>query len=103
MFLCDNYTEHGWAFDVDLLYLCKLTGRSILEYPINWIEQEESKLTFADGVTSTFGLFKVFGEMGRGRCPKRLDCKLYDKDSVVCNYTRGHYGGRKATCYKGKV
>lgn len=57
-FLVKNYTETGWIFDVDLLYLCKKNNLKILEVPINWIEVKTSTLTFKDGLISVLKLFK---------------------------------------------
>jgi len=57
-FLLQNYTETGWIFDVDLLYLCKKNNLKILEYPISWRELKTSKLTFKDGIFSVLKLFK---------------------------------------------
>ncbi len=37
-------TVRQWAFDVELLYLCKLNNYKIKEFPTVWIEKEGSKL-----------------------------------------------------------
>jgi glycosyltransferase involved in cell wall biosynthesis len=58
-FLGKNILEKGWAFDVDLLYLCKLNNFSIKEHPVRWKDSEGSKLKFTDGVKSVFLLFKL--------------------------------------------
>lgn len=54
--LVKNYSEPGWIFDVDLLYLCKKRKFSIYECPIVWKDYEGSKLTFKQGVRSFFEL-----------------------------------------------
>jgi len=38
-----------WAFDVELLYLCKRFGFKIKEYPTVWHDQSGSKLTLRSG------------------------------------------------------
>jgi len=57
-FLAKNYTEVGWAFDVDLLYLCKKNNFKILECPISWSDAEGSKLTFKESISSVLKIFK---------------------------------------------
>lgn len=57
-FLIKNYSEPGWAFDVDLLYLCEKNKLSVYECPINWKDSTGSKLTFKDGLMSILKLFK---------------------------------------------
>ncbi len=57
-FLAKNYSEPGWAFDVDLLYLCKKNKLLICEYPITWGDPGGSKLTIKDGLISILKLFK---------------------------------------------
>ena len=42
-------TMHQWAFDVELLYLCKRFGFSIKEWPTTWYDQAESKLKICSG------------------------------------------------------
>jgi hypothetical protein len=38
-----------WAFDVELLYLCKRNGFTIKEHPTVWHDQSGSKLTLRSG------------------------------------------------------
>jgi len=57
-FLAKNYSEPGWAFDVDLLSLCKKNKLSVYEYPINWRDFRGSKLTVKEGILSVIKLFK---------------------------------------------
>jgi len=56
--LIKKYSEEGWIFDVDLLYLCKKNNFKILEYPIYWTDKMGSKLIFFDGVLSLFRLIR---------------------------------------------
>lgn len=57
-FLVENYSEIGWNFDVDLLYLCKKNGFEISEYPINWKDTEGGKVSTLDGIKAVLGLIK---------------------------------------------
>jgi len=57
-FLVKNYTEKGWNFDVDLLYLCKINGYVIKEHPINWKDTEGGKVSTIEGIKAVLGLFK---------------------------------------------
>jgi len=56
--LIKNYTETGWMFDIDLLYICKKRKKKILEYPIVWTDAEGSNLTFMDGIKSAMNTVK---------------------------------------------
>ncbi len=42
-------TVRQWAFDVELLYLCKKYGFRIKELPTVWHDQTDSKLTYRSG------------------------------------------------------
>ncbi len=57
-YLVLNNKEKGWAFDVDLLYLCKRRGYKIKEFPILWVENSGSHLTNIDGIKSVLKLIK---------------------------------------------
>ncbi len=57
-FLIQRITEKGWAFDVDILYLCKKNNFRVIEYPIFWSDCEGSKLTTIDGIKSLFKLIR---------------------------------------------
>lgn len=49
-----------WAFDVDLLYLCKKNGYKIHEIPTVWRDQDDSKLKIIGGGTRIISsLFKL--------------------------------------------
>ncbi len=54
--VADN-REFGWAFDVDLLNICKANNYKVLEVPINWKDTEGSKLSFFSGAKAAFKLF----------------------------------------------
>jgi len=54
--LLKNYSETGWIFDVDLIYLCKKNNLSILEQPIIWSDSPGSKLKFASEIKAVFQL-----------------------------------------------
>lgn len=49
-------TMQQWAFDVELLYLCKRFGFSIKEWPTTWYDQADSKLKIWAG-------FKMLGSL----------------------------------------
>jgi dolichol-phosphate mannosyltransferase len=57
-FLNENFSEKGWIFDIDLLYLCKKNKLIVYENPIIWRDAEGSKLSFKDGIFSILKLFK---------------------------------------------
>lgn len=52
-------TVHQWAFDVELLYLCKKYKFKIREYPTVWHDQADSKLTLRGGIRMLSSLFKL--------------------------------------------
>jgi len=53
-------TVAQWAFDVELLYLCKKNGFIIKEIPTVWHDQADSKLTLRGGLRMFGALFKVW-------------------------------------------
>jgi hypothetical protein len=52
-------TIQQWAFDVELLYLCKKFGFTIREIPTVWTDQEDSKLTLRAGLRMLKQLFSL--------------------------------------------
>ena len=48
-----------WAFDVEILYLCKKFGYSIKEIPTIWYDREGSKLRIRSGFIMLGSLFKL--------------------------------------------
>lgn len=52
-------TVRQWAFDVELLYLCKKAGFTIKEVPTEWHDQADSKLKIRSGFVMLKALFKV--------------------------------------------
>ncbi len=55
-----HFTLGQWAFDVELLYLCKKYKFTIKEAPTTWYDQEGSKLVlFSSGVSMLSSLFKL--------------------------------------------
>jgi dolichyl-phosphate beta-glucosyltransferase len=34
----------GWSFDVEILYLARLKGYTVIEVPVNWYYGEQSKV-----------------------------------------------------------
>ena len=57
-YLVKNSKEKGWIFDVELLNICKKKNYKILEFPINWQDDEGSHISTLDGIKSLFQLFK---------------------------------------------
>lgn len=53
-------TVTQWAFDVELLYLCKKAGYTVKEIPTVWHDQADSKLTLRGGLRMFSALFKVW-------------------------------------------
>lgn len=53
-------TVTQWAFDVELLYLCKKAGYTIKEITTVWSDQADSKLTLQAGLRMFSALFKVW-------------------------------------------
>ncbi len=53
-------TVTQWAFDVELLYLCKEAGFTIKEIPTVWHDQADSKLTLRGGLRMFGALFQVW-------------------------------------------
>lgn len=52
-------TVTQWAFDAELLYLCKKAGYTVIEIPTVWEDQAESKLTLKGGLRMLGSLFTV--------------------------------------------
>ncbi len=52
-------TVRQWAFDVELLYLCRKFNLSIREWPTIWYDQDDSKLTMKGGLRMLSSLFKL--------------------------------------------
>lgn len=58
--IAPQLTVAQWAFDVELLYLCKKHGFSIKEHPTIWHDQAESKLRVMRGGMKMLGaLFQI--------------------------------------------
>ena len=53
-------TVTQWAFDVELLYLCKENGFIIKEIPTVWHDQADSKLTLRGGLRMFGALYRVW-------------------------------------------
>jgi glycosyltransferase involved in cell wall biosynthesis len=49
---------NDWAFDIDLLYFCKINKYPILEFPISWKDSSCSHLTISQGIKSVLFLIK---------------------------------------------
>lgn len=58
--IAPQLTVAQWAFDVELLYLCKKNGFTIKEIPTVWHDQADSKLTLRGGLRMFGALFDVW-------------------------------------------
>ena len=57
----------GWAFDVEILYIAKMRGYEIIELPIPWHYNEESKIrVLHDSLHMFFDLLKIRKNARRG-------------------------------------
>lgn len=52
-------TVRQWAFDVELLYMCKRLGFKIKEFPTVWYDRADSKLKLSSGMHMLGSLIKV--------------------------------------------
>jgi glycosyltransferase involved in cell wall biosynthesis len=52
-------TVAQWAFDAELLYLCKKAGYTVIEIPTVWEDQADSKLTLKGGIRMISSLFQA--------------------------------------------
>lgn len=52
-------TMKQWAFDAEILYLCKKFGFNIKEYPTEWHDQAGSKLNYASGMRMLGSIIKL--------------------------------------------
>lgn len=58
--IVDTMSEGQWAFDVELLYLAKRAGYTVIEIPTVWSDQAGSKLaTYSAGIRMLRSLFKL--------------------------------------------
>jgi glycosyltransferase involved in cell wall biosynthesis/tetratricopeptide (TPR) repeat protein len=58
--LFGNMQSKGWSHDVELLYQADLNGIKIVEMPITWTNQPESKVNvFSDSVKMFFGVLSI--------------------------------------------
>jgi len=53
-------TVTQWAFDAELLYLCKKAGFTIKEFPTVWEDQADSKLTLKGGIRMLGAMIRVW-------------------------------------------
>jgi len=51
---------YGWAFDAEILYLCKKYKLSVAQVPVSWGDVKGSKVSLKkDIISSLFGLLKI--------------------------------------------
>lgn len=56
----DHITIDDWAFDIELLYLAKKLGFTILEHPTVWYDQTGSKMTLKAGFKMLAAIFIIW-------------------------------------------
>jgi hypothetical protein len=44
---------NDWAFDAEILYLARLTGTRVLQYPVRWSHQKNSRVRFPRDIYRT--------------------------------------------------
>ena len=57
--IAPRLTIKQWAFDVELLYLCKKAGFTVIEIPTVWYDREGSKLKLSNGFKMLSSLIKL--------------------------------------------
>ena len=66
--LFQHQNIEGWAFDVEILYIAKLRGYEILEFPIPWYYREESKISvLKDSFRMFLDILKIRRNARQGR------------------------------------
>ncbi len=66
--LFKHQTINGWAFDVELLYIAKMRGYEIVELPIPWYYQDESKVNvLRDSWQMLIDILKIRQNARRGK------------------------------------
>jgi len=84
--VASSLREPRFGFDVELLYLIKAAGFSIIEVPVHWAHQPGSRLRFfRDGVS-------MLAALGRIAARKIMGGYRSDVDSIRCSV------GRSAQC-----
>ena len=72
-----------WAFDINLLYLCKKNGFKIKEYPTIWEDKKDSKLDIAKVPVQMFSgvlrLRLIYSPFERILSPVKVILKIGDK------------------------
>ncbi|MCP4002521.1 MAG: glycosyltransferase family 2 protein, partial [Gammaproteobacteria bacterium] len=58
----------GWAFDVELLFIARMRGYEIIELPIPWYYNDESKINvLRDSFRMFFDLLKIRQNARKGK------------------------------------
>jgi hypothetical protein len=64
-------TLTGWSFDIEILYIARLHGYNIVEVPIPWYFNPESKLNLAkDALQMSLDLLTIQRNARAGRYPR---------------------------------
>ena len=57
--LFNNQSVDGWAFDVEILYMAKCAGFKVVEVPIVWVNDKETKVTLKSMVKMLWEVIRV--------------------------------------------
>lgn len=61
-------TLHGWSFDIEILYLARRRGDRLIEIPIHWYFESESKVNAVrDAIHMVSDIFRIYMNDLRGR------------------------------------
>ena len=64
----ERVTQHGWAFDAELIVIALEQGLSIAQVPVRWQHEEDSKVRVGSAVFSSLGeLARIRSNKQRGR------------------------------------
>ena len=75
--------EHGWAFDVEILYRAQLAGYGVAEVPVRWQEIAGSKVRpFRDGYRMFMSLLRI-RHRNSGFFGTRADSLLIDRPGAM--------------------
>ncbi len=64
--LFEQQRLNRWGYDFEILYLARLAGRSIIEVPVQWANDERSTVRTSAYLTTLLDLLKIFNNRFRG-------------------------------------
>lgn len=76
--LFEKLQSRGWEHDVELLYTADLNKLSIVEMPINWVNQPESKVNiFKDSIMMLLGVLSISFRVTQQAPPEQRNPIIY--------------------------